>query len=1134
MQLTFDIVEWLERSPAVASWFARIIGKLPDTGVVSLDEWWDNWSGATNPRISSELVLAGRQDQVRNIQEWLAGKAAYMYIKEDTRDEALAFTAAVAHSHSETPEGAGFLSKAVVVESAEAWRNLEGHHLSLVLIRNFIGNVSSLTATRNGHHVLTLLDKSQIPYGEGITLPRLGRHETVSALCQMDMTELEARQLSLKTGRHLAVLRRMLLDESGFPRPRWTEPQPSRTLISAMLIGQWDESRVGDKDIVADISGKPYEEIEQELTILATMADAPLGKFGNHWSFKCREESWYLLAPFLAVSEVRRFRDLAIKVLSNRSPQFDLPLQERYLAPVRGAVLSYSDILLEGITQTLALMGTQPSRMQHIEGASSTARQVIQRGLQGATDWRVWATLDGNLLHLAEAAPEEFIDAVENALIEYPEAAAILFQQDNHPVLGGAPHVGLLWALERLAWSSDHFSRVTIILGKLAELDKGSGVANRPLASLVELFRPWIRFTEATDDERLTTLELLTEKCPDSGWRVLVRAFPSRTSNISNRNTQEVPRWRPWGPDGVSDVTLGERQKFCEGMCQILLKRVGKITYRWKDLVGMLADLPMMARLDVIKLLIQNVDVMPKDANLTELRTPIRRELHRQCAFSDTQVAMGKQELKLLEIVYEKLTPESVTEDVMWIFDHSPCLPDVMFGDEAYEAKVVNAREEAVQKIYSFGGTEALLDLLGNVKVPAYVGTAVASSLDVDAVLSIAIECLSDDLDERREFAQNFFRQSFHQAGWAIVDKVLSCVKRSEMVDPLIVATVYFAASPRDMTTCLQRLQSEASSIQRAYWSRVDERFILWSELDSQDYSKCITHLLNAGRSLSVARVLIRRPMPSSVVIQVLEQIPHDRIHNADPASSGGGLASYWINQLFEQLDAADDVVDEVVARLEISYFYELKQERKKFAFYREIARAPSLFAELIYNAFKSEGDKGEETSESIQGRERIAMLSFDILEYNRDVPGLQSDGKIDVAVLDVWVTEARQKCVERGRGVIGDQYIGKLLANSPADPDGLWPCEPVREVLEAVRDREHLGIGFHIGKRNLRGFVRKDVYEGGDQERQLALQFLEHAEKCRVKWPYTAKVLRQLAHEYEADANFEDEKAMAREELGL
>ena len=89
-----ELVAWLGQAPAVAHWFARLIGKFPATGVVSLDEWWENWSTVANPRISAQLVTAGRQEQVERISQWFEAQPSHYYVQSDTREGAVAFLAA--------------------------------------------------------------------------------------------------------------------------------------------------------------------------------------------------------------------------------------------------------------------------------------------------------------------------------------------------------------------------------------------------------------------------------------------------------------------------------------------------------------------------------------------------------------------------------------------------------------------------------------------------------------------------------------------------------------------------------------------------------------------------------------------------------------------------------------------------------------------------------------------------------------------------------------------------------------------------------------------------------------------------------------------------------------------------------
>ena len=145
-----DLAAWLSQAPAVAHWFARLIGKLPATGVISLDEWWENWSTVTDPRISPELVIAGRQDEAERLAQWFQGEPSHYYVQGDAQDEALAFLAASALSKF-SQWGAALLARAIVVHNADAWRSLEGHPSPLVLVRYFSdSNVSSQVAVSRG------------------------------------------------------------------------------------------------------------------------------------------------------------------------------------------------------------------------------------------------------------------------------------------------------------------------------------------------------------------------------------------------------------------------------------------------------------------------------------------------------------------------------------------------------------------------------------------------------------------------------------------------------------------------------------------------------------------------------------------------------------------------------------------------------------------------------------------------------------------------------------------------------------------------------------------------------------------------------------------------------------------------
>ena len=740
-----DLVAWLGQAPVVAHWFDRLIGKLPVTGVIPLNEWWEHWSTAANPRVSPELAAAGRQDQAERIAQWFQGEPSHYYVQGDTREEAIAFLAASAHSKS-SQWGAALLTRAIVVLTADAWRSLEGHPSPLVLVRDFSdGNVSSQVAVSRRHHVLTPLSGHQEPSGTGITLPRLGRDETVSALEAMGLSEAKACALARSTARRLPIIRRQLIDEAGGPTPDWASPSTPHSIAALILIGQWEENHEGDRAIVANVVGQSYETVERDVTALMAVADSPLTKVGGRWRFVSHEEAWHLLAPRLTSSDVKRFEQIAAELLGAVSPEFELPVEERYMASAMGKVLPHSGTLREGISRSLALMGTHPGWAKNAAGAAYVPAQVVSKALGDSKGWQVWARLCDSLAVLAEASPEALLDAVERDLTIFPGPFNDLFAQEGDGLFGGVPHTGLLWALEYLAWSQAHFARVAKILARLAEIDPGGQVSNRPAESLKSLFLPGIRFSETPDDHRLETLKMLLSAVPGAGWQLLVGAYPSSHGHVTLR---QPPSWRPWGQDGALKPTNGEYTAYVGEMEDLILWNVGADADRWTYIVGIISSLSPEARQLAIELLSQQTDTLSQHPALDNLWTKLREQLHHHNSYPNADWAMDQADLKALESVYQELAPSDPVAAYTWMFDNWPGLP----GGEPHEfieatERIADAQRAAVRTAYENGGPSAILGVAKAAKGPHQVGAAFALSIDTRLVLDLVLEHLgSTDL----------------------------------------------------------------------------------------------------------------------------------------------------------------------------------------------------------------------------------------------------------------------------------------------------------------------------------------------------------------------------------------------------
>jgi len=159
-------------------------------------------------------------------------------------------------------------------------------------------------------------------------------------------------------------------------------------------------------------------------------------------------------------------------------------------------------------------------------------------------------------------------------------------------------------------------------------------------------------------------------------------------------------------------------------------------------------------------------------------------------------------------------------------------------------------------------------------------------------------------------------------------------------------------------------------------------------------------------------------------------------------------------------------------------------------------------------------------------------MRGYELLDAIRRIPGHNDLDEIDEARLTKWLGEVRRSCAKLSRLDIADVCIGKLLSYAPVGTDGIWPCEPVRNVLEETHS-EAMMEGMHTGVYNSRGVVSRSLGEGGSQERQLSEKYRNWAAALHVSHPFVAsKLLMTLAKTYERRAGREDTEAGIRRRL--
>jgi hypothetical protein len=239
------------------------------------------------------------------------------------------------------------------------------------------------------------------------------------------------------------------------------------------------------------------------------------------------------------------------------------------------------------------------------------------------------------------------------------------------------------------------------------------------------------------------------------------------------------------------------------------------------------------------------------------------------------------------------------------------------------------------------------------------------------------------------------------------------------------------------------------------------------------------------------------------------------------------------LSDAFEALSSRSDADRNTVARLEFHFVDGLRHTKHGIRnLERELSESPSLFVQALVLIFRrTDGNEDPPelqpaNSEAAQGR---AHAAYAMLSQARRLPGMNDKRELDGLKLREWIFAARALAREYGRGEVAESQIGQLLAHSPVGLDGIWPHEAVREVLEDLGN-DKLVNAMVIGKKNTRGPVYRGA--GGEQERELARDYKAAAAAVSAEYPFTSRLLNELARSYDYEAAWHDDRALVEKRL--
>jgi excisionase family DNA binding protein len=1104
-----DLEGWLQATPAIHQWISEELGRQP-RNAETLEMWWSRFSSQTVPPLPSKLFLAGRMKQREQLAEFFGGPPDVLTIQTRWRDDAIAFTYATIEA-----VGADQVQPPLVVSAPDVWDRAIRQPGRMTLLPLF-QDPDITTARERGHYIVLPVGREHLVRDKHLELPLPHRREAGEALQEAGIDAERAYRLSALVRRNMPSLIRALARDPRLRRPPWSRPPASEIFAPLALIGAWTPSDE-DREVVRRITSANWDRAERALRYWLATDDPPFVLSGTQWHVASPEEAFLVLRDALTVDDIERWHRAAIEIILEPDPRLDLPADEQAMAGIRGVGRKNSEVLRQGIAEALAVIGSsEVEPMPDGTTGADRAAAVVENVLAQANadeSGRVWQSLHDVMPLLAEAAPEVFLDAVNEDLDRGLPVLRGMFQDGDETswLYSSSPHTGLLWALEALCWSADSVLSATLALARLEVVDPGGRLANRPIESLRNVLVGWIRHTAAPLSLRVQALEAICRETPDVGWSLTLGLWPE-THGVSS--PPHSPRFRDWGPDSRT-VSIAEWIEYIGHLVRLAIALAGSRVERWAELAARVGALPPKERTRVIEALelFAAPESLAPDERLV-LWERLHTEVARQRRFADAEWSMDEAPLSRLEALAARLEPSGDVERFAYLFDWHPDLPDVDLHDHTgYEDKLLSMRIEAVKEALVNDGLEGLRRLAARSAVPSHVGWT-AGMVAQEKFTADLLQWLDAPEEDLRAMAAGWASKKLLDYGASWLHGALA--NPSMTVEARRVALVREAPALRDIWATLDEIDERLAD---AYWEWMNP----W-RVPAADAEYATRRLLARGRAWAAVDLLASekhgKSGESSTVTPALVEEVLDAAIASDPASARTQSLGYELGLLLDYLDA-EGADGATLARYELLFFRLLERHRRPRALFAAMSRDPTLFIDFVQRVYRG---KNEPKRQLDEGERALAHHAWWILHHWHDLPGRREDGTVDAEHLTSWVREAREAFAESDRADIGDEEIGRVLAASPSGSDDGWPAEPVRDLLETIGSTRIEG-GFHVGVMNARGVTGRDVYAGGEQERELAARYRAWA-RDMARWRRTSRVLRRLAEAYERDARRMDEEA--------
>ncbi len=889
----------------------------------------------------------------------------------------------------------------------------------------------------------------------------------------------------------------------------------NRDILLLFLLGSFDENNNDDVELIKKFIRTNYRDWISSIRNIIQDDNAPIFLKNGIWGIKNKQEIFKNIKTCIYDEDIDALNELSITVFQEIDPQYELNKEQRYCASLYNKCCKYSSFLRSGLADTLAFIGVYQKEIKNCSKNKINNNIIdILRMVFKNSSWQLWASLSDYLSMFAEASPREFLSILNN---EDENVFKELYAQEGDGLTGRNYMLGILKALETLAWDKKYLSEVTLLLGYLSTIDPGGNYGNRPIHSLKEIFIPWHVQTFATIDEQKNAIKCLNNDHPKIAWDVLISILPDEHQCAVGITK---PQYRNSVPkDWKYRITNKQYYDISLYYANFLIEQSRYNIEKLQKLVDIIPKMPDDLFNKIVNYLSEQEIIESSDNKKYQLWNELKTLVNHHIKYSECNWAMDSSRIKNLKKVIRDLEPRSIVYRSIRLFSNAALMDyelskkikennsNYMKGLRRIQCKQI---KEIVNRIPS---AKCILMLIRKVENLYDLGFTVGKINSVNFDSNFLPKYLITKKQKESMFIAGYIDARFHYKNSKYIKNNFNWVKNINTSNwSKNQISKLYQYLPINTKT-IKMVEELDSDIKNDYWQNVKINPYAIKDIIDEVINKMVIY----GRKNTAIECLYynyhtfknQEDIDFNKIIEVL--MMSESI--IEPSSK---LDSYYTVTLIEILQKNKQIDKSKLVNIEWIYLNLLNEYdgHSPITLNAELATNPSMFCEMIQLIYKS--DKTPEISVN-KDKQKMAEHAWKLLQRWKKVPGTLDDGTYDFNQFTEWFNFVTKELKKSGHYKVAIYNIGEILYYTPKDIDGFWINKGIAALLNK-KDHEDMRHGFYIKTRNSRGVHWVDPEAKPEKELEAKYNALANETEAQG-FARLATLLKELADSYAKDA---------------